>query len=156
MLGTLLIHLARPAPYCHWQLCGSDQIHLYKVPMYRATAMAWCSLAHVSQNTWRTHCHVPPWSCTTPPSVATSPNNVLWRRFISHELVVSFDNHWASCSHKQWPSNVHQQCVNGKITHPRIHLKRFVKFRKLEHGWRKQLALKLSKALVTKLISLLG
>jgi len=35
-----------------------DQIHLYKMPMYRATAMAWCSLAHVSQNTWRTHCHV--------------------------------------------------------------------------------------------------
>ena len=96
------------------------------------------------------------WSCATPTSVATSPSNVLRRRIISHELAVPFDNHWASCSHMQWPSTLHQHSANAKITHPRMHLKRFVKFRELEHGRRRQLVLKLPKGLVTKLIPLLG
>ena len=47
-------------------------------------------------------------------------------------------------------NNGHPTCVNnlpnGKITCPRIHLKRFVKSCKLEHGWRKQLVLKPPKA----------
>jgi hypothetical protein len=97
-----------------------------------------------------------PWTCATPTCVATSPNNVLRRRIISHELAVLFDNHWAPCSHMQWPSTLHQHSANAKITHPRMHLKRFVKFRELEHGRRRQLVLKLSKGLVTKLIPLLG
>ena len=98
-----------------------------------------------------------PWSCATPPSVATSPSNVLRRRLISHELVVSFDNPWATCSHKQWPSNLHQHSANAKsLACPRIHLKRFVKFRELEHGRRRLLVFKLPNGLVTKLISLLG
>ena len=46
-----------------------------------------------------------------------------------------------------------RQC---KITHPRIHLKRFVKFRELEHGRQRELVLKLPKDLVSKLIPLLG
>lgn len=54
------------------------------------------------------------WSCATPTSVATSPINVLRRRIISHELAVPFDNHWASCSHMQWPSTLHQHSANAK------------------------------------------
>jgi hypothetical protein len=96
------------------------------------------------------------WTCATPTSVVTSPGNVLRRRIISHELAVLFDNHRASCSHMQWPSTLHQHSANAKITHPRMHLKRFVKFREHEHGRRRQLVLKLSKGLVTKLIPLLG
>jgi hypothetical protein len=56
-------------------------------------------------------------------------------------------------------NNGHSICINTPPlqTHsPRIHLIRFVKFHELERGRRKQLALKLSKGLVTKLIPLLG
>ena len=70
---------------------------------------------------------------TTPTSVATSPNNTLWQRGIFHELAVSYDNHQASCSHMQWPSILRQHSTNGKITRPHIHLKRFVKLRKVDH-----------------------
>jgi hypothetical protein len=50
--------------------------------------MAWRLLAHVSQNISKTHCPCTPWSCATPTSVAISPSNVLWRRCVSHNLVV--------------------------------------------------------------------
>src|ERR1700737_1476582 len=44
--------------------------------------------------------------------------------------------------------------ANGKVTRPRMHLKRFVKVRKLKHGQRRELAFKLPKGLVTRLIPL--
>jgi hypothetical protein len=116
LLGTLPIHFACSTPYCDGPLCGSNPPSL--TPMYYATTMAWRLFAHVSQNTSRTHCPCTPWSYAIPTTVATSPSNVLWRRLISHELVVSFDNHWASCSHKQWPSNLHQHSANIKYLAP--------------------------------------
>jgi hypothetical protein len=116
LLGTLPVPLARPTPYCHDPLCGSNPPSL--APIYCATAMAWRLLAHMSQNTSRTHYMFTPWSCATPTSVVTSPSNILRPRLISHELVVSFDNPWASCSHKQWPSNLHQHSANAKSLAP--------------------------------------
>jgi hypothetical protein len=56
-------------------------------------------------------------------------------------------------------NNGHPTCINTPPMQnhlPRIYLKSFVKFRELEHGWRRQLVPKLSKGLVTKLIPLLG
>src|ERR1700738_2293664 len=46
--------------------------------------------------------------------------------------------------------------ANGKVTRPRMHLKRFVKVRELKHGRRRELAFELPKSLVTRLIPLLG
>ena len=71
-------------------------------------------------------------------------------------IVVFFDDHRVSCSHMQWPSILHKQSAIGKVTHPRRHLKRFVKLRELKHWWQKKLALKLPKDLVARLIPLLG
>jgi hypothetical protein len=56
----------------------------------------------------------------------------------------------------QWPSILHQHSADGKIIRLRMHLRRFVKLCKFEHGCRRQLALKLTKGLVTKLILLHG
>ena len=56
----------------------------------------------------------------------------------------------------QWPSILYKQSAIGKVTHPCMHLKRFFKLLKLEHGWRKKLALKLPKDLVARLIPILG
>src|ERR1700738_4090569 len=67
------------------------------------------------------------------------------KEVLCHELVCFFDNHRASCLHIQWPSILHQQYAIGKVIHPRMHLKRFVKFRKLEHERRRELGLKLPK-----------
>jgi len=53
LLGTLPVHLAHHTPYCHWPLFGSNPLSY--APMYCATAMAWRSLALVSQNSSRTH-----------------------------------------------------------------------------------------------------
>jgi hypothetical protein len=55
---------------------------------------------------------------SNPTSVATSPNNVQWQRIICHKLAISFNKHWASCSHMQWSSNLHQLFTNEKITRP--------------------------------------
>jgi hypothetical protein len=86
--------------YCHGPLCGSNP--LSQAPIYCATQY------------FKTHYPCTPWYCAAPTSVATSSSNVLWQRLISHELVVSFDNYWVSCYHKQWPSNLHQHSANTK------------------------------------------
>ena len=46
--------------------------------------------------------------------------------------------------------------ANGKVIRPRMHLKRFVKLREPDHGRQRELALKLLKNLVAKLIPLSG
>ena len=105
--------------------------------------MTWRSLAFVCQNTFRTHCPCTPLLCATQ---LVSPHLQAMhygKEVLCHELVVFFDNHRASCSHMQWPSILHQQSAIGKVTHPRMHLKRFVKLRELKYGQRRQLAPKL-------------
>ena len=114
------------------------------------------SLMFMPQNTSRTHCLCKPLLCATPNIVATTSSNALRPKKISHELAASFSTHRASCFHMQWPSILHQQSANAKVTQPAMHLKRFVKFHELEHRRQRQLALKLPKDLVTRFIPLLG